>query len=36
MLLVDGDTGIILANKDIRGDRLAPAIAKALGSKTAR
>ncbi len=33
MLLVDGDTGIIIANKDIRGPKLAPAIAKALADK---
>lgn len=33
MLLVDGDTGVILANKDLRGARLAPAIAAALESK---
>lgn len=33
MLLVDGDTGIILANKTIRGEALAPAIEKALAYK---
>ncbi len=36
MLLVDGDTGVILANKDVRGDRLAPAIASALAKKTGK
>ncbi len=30
MLLVDGTTGLIVANKDIRGPKLAPAIEKAL------
>jgi thiol-disulfide isomerase/thioredoxin len=33
MLLVDGDTGEILANKSIRGDDLAPAIERALAGK---
>jgi peroxiredoxin len=33
MLLVDGDTGVILADKTIRGEALAPAIEKALASK---
>jgi len=33
MILVDGDTGIILADKDIRGEALAPAIEKALAGK---
>lgn len=33
MILVDGDTGNILANKDIRGELLAPAIEKALTAK---
>ena len=33
MMLVDGDTGTILANKDIRGEDLAPAIEKALKDK---
>jgi peroxiredoxin len=32
-LLVDGDTGVILADKDIRGDQLSPAIEKALAAK---
>ncbi len=30
MILVDGDTGVILADNDIRGEALAPAIEKAL------
>ncbi|MBI5385665.1 MAG: TlpA family protein disulfide reductase [Verrucomicrobia bacterium] len=33
MLLVDGDTGAIIADKDIRGTKLAPAIEKALAGK---
>jgi peroxiredoxin len=33
MLLVDGDTGVILANKDIRGEKLGEAIQKALDEK---
>lgn len=33
MILIDGDTGIILANKAIRGEALAPAIEKALAAK---
>jgi peroxiredoxin len=33
MLLVDGDTGLILANKDIRGTRLASAIEQGLAAK---
>ncbi|MCP5524898.1 MAG: TlpA family protein disulfide reductase [Verrucomicrobiales bacterium] len=33
MLLVDGDTGLIVANKDIRGEALAPAIQKALAAR---
>ena len=33
MLLVDGDTGTILADKTIRGEALAPAIEKALASR---
>jgi peroxiredoxin len=33
MLLVDGDTGLILANQDIRGEQLAPAIEKGLAGK---
>lgn len=33
MLLVDGDTGIILANKTIRGPHLAEAIEKALADR---
>lgn len=33
MILVDGDTGLILANKDIRGEALAPAIEKALAAR---
>ena len=33
MLLVDGDTGLIVANKDIRGPKLAPAIARALADR---
>lgn len=33
MLLVDGDTGVILADKTIRGPALAPAIEKALAEK---
>ena len=33
MLLVDGDTGVILAGKDIRGEALAPAIEKALAAR---
>ena len=33
MILVDGDTGLILANKTIRGEALAPAIEKALAAK---
>ena len=33
MLLVDGDTGVILANKDIRGEMLGEAIQKALADK---
>jgi len=35
MMLVDGDTGTILANKNIRGEDLAPAIEKALKDKAA-
>ncbi len=30
MILVDGDTGLVIANKDIRGEALAPAIEKGL------
>lgn len=33
MLLVDADTGVILADSNIRGDALAPAIEKALAGK---
>ena len=33
MILVDGDTGVILADTDIRGEALAPAIEKALTGK---
>lgn len=33
MILVDGDTGVILADRDIRGEALAPAIEKALAAK---
>ncbi len=33
MLLVDGDTGVIIADTDIRGPKLAPAIEKALAGK---
>jgi peroxiredoxin len=33
MLLVDGDTGLILADKNIRGEALAPALEKALAGK---
>jgi len=33
MLLVDGDTGLIVANKDIRGEALAPEIQKALAAR---
>jgi peroxiredoxin len=33
MLLVDGDTGVILADKDIRGEKLGDAIQKALAGK---
>ena len=33
MLLVDGDTGLVLANKTIRGAALAPAIEKGLAGK---
>jgi peroxiredoxin len=33
MLLVDGDTGVILADKTIRGEKLAPAIEAALAAK---
>ncbi|MGA2501132.1 MAG: TlpA disulfide reductase family protein [Tepidisphaeraceae bacterium] len=33
MLLVDGDTGVIIADTDIRGDKLAPTIEKALAGK---
>ena len=33
MVLIDGDTGVILADKDIRGEALAPAIEKALAGK---
>jgi peroxiredoxin len=33
MLLVDGDTGQVIANKAIRGDALAPAIEAALAKK---
>jgi peroxiredoxin len=32
MILVDGNTGVILADTDIRGDALAPAIEKALAA----
>ncbi|MEX1115298.1 MAG: hypothetical protein WEB53_08605 [Akkermansiaceae bacterium] len=35
MILVDGDTGTILANKTIRGPALAAAIEKALAAKAA-
>jgi thiol-disulfide isomerase/thioredoxin len=35
MILVDGDTGTILANKNIRGPALAAAIEKALADKAA-
>jgi peroxiredoxin len=33
MLLVDGDTGLILADSDIRGEALAPAVEKALAAR---
>jgi peroxiredoxin len=33
MLLVDGDTGVIIADTNIRGEALAPAIEKALAGK---
>jgi hypothetical protein len=33
MLLVDGNTGLILANKDIRGEKLGEAIKKALADR---
>jgi peroxiredoxin len=33
MLLVDGDTGLVIANKTIRGEALAPAIENALAAK---
>ena len=33
MLLVDGDTGFILADRDIRGEALSPAVEKALAAK---
>jgi len=33
MLLVDGDTGLILADTNIRGEALAPAIEKALAGR---
>ena len=36
MMLVDGDTGKILADKTIRGEGLAPAIAEALAKKHAK
>jgi hypothetical protein len=35
MILIDGDTGTILANKSIRGPALAAAIEKALADKAA-
>jgi len=35
MLLVDGDTGVILANgKELRGDKLGAAIAAAIADKS--
>ena len=33
MILIDGDTGKIIADKDIRGEKLGPAIEKALADK---
>lgn len=36
MLLVDGDTGLVIANKDIRGESLVPAIEGALGKKSGK
>jgi peroxiredoxin len=33
MLLVDGETGVILADKTIRGEKLAPAIEEALAAR---
>lgn len=36
MLLVDGDTGLIIANKDIRGESLTPAIGGALAKKAGK
>ena len=36
MILIDGDTGVILADKDIRGAQLAPAIEKALAARKSK
>lgn len=33
MLLVDGDTGLVISNKNIRGEALMPAIEKAIADK---